>query len=280
VHAGDAVVSNGGAISSSTGGTGNGGDVRVWAKQLTLDGSRAIDGLKTQIAAQSEPAGTGNAGQVSVSVAGRLLITGQASINTSAPNAGGGDEQVGARLLDLQDGGISSAADLAGGNISISPGDRLTLSPQGFISATSEGTSRSDRGGNILIGRTSLAFLRGVGVDAISANANQGNGGNITLQTAVFIRPADTPADAINSSSVGGIAGKITVQSPEVDLTGELVPLISSLNSADVTLVPNCGMQLGLNQSSFTLEGGNGLPSDPANLQPSQPQPTTRPVGR
>ena len=117
-------------------------------------------------------------------------------------------------------------------------------------------------------------------MDAISARANQGNGGNILIDSSVFLEPPGTPADAIDSSSLGGLAGKITVEAPNVDLSGELVPLVSSLAASVVTLAPNCGMRLGPNQSSFTLEGGNGLPLDPGNMQPSGPEPTTRPSSR
>src|SRR5207248_1180393 len=98
---------------------------------------------------------------------------------------------------------------------------------------------------------------------------NQGNGGNITIESGKFLRPPGTPTNAIDSSSRGGLAGTIKVESPEVDLTGELVPLVTSLDAAGVTLVPACGRQLGAGQSSFTLEGGNGLPTEPEAWAPS-----------
>jgi hypothetical protein len=74
---------------------------------------------------------------------------------------------------------------------------------------------------------------------------------------------------ALSEFSVKGVEnGTIELQSPELDLSGELTPLVSAVVQSNLTLAPTCGMQAGPDESSFTLEGGNGLPLDPEDALP------------
>jgi filamentous hemagglutinin family protein len=272
---GSAIITSGGEISSSTFTSGDGGDVNVTAHDMLIDGRDGT--FATGLAAASEGSATGAAGDIQAIAHGYLTLRGNGSIAALALHANGGNISVTANHLNLEQGAITSSAAGAGGDIAIGPGSSLIIAPGGHIAAASAGTERSDNGGNVTIGRTALTFLPGVGKDAITASANQGNGGNIQIDSSVFLRPPGTPANAIDSSSLGGIAGTITIDTPDVDLAGELVPLVSSLAAPGIALVPNCGMQVGPDQSSFTLEGGNGLPLDPANLRPAGATPTTQP---
>jgi hypothetical protein len=122
-----------------------------------------------------------------------------------------------------------------------------------------------------------LAFLPGLQPGAISA---KGFGGDITVASGGDVLASQGANALTEFTATGSKPGTIKVESPEVDLTGELAPLVSAIIQSGATLAPTCGMRLYGDQSSFTLEGSNGLPPDPGAEQPSGPKATTQPAGR
>jgi hypothetical protein len=249
--AGSLRVSDGAQIAGLTYRGGAGGNVDV-----TVNGSTVLDGRGTDkftgISAQSllDAPGAGDAGSITVRSGGELEIMGNAQIVTSAKDAGGGNLEVIAPLLQL--------------------------SPGSEISTASRGEKKTDNGGNISIGRTLLLFLPGIQTKAISADARKGGGGNIFVSRGgdVLASPQSMAADEF--SATGSKEGTIKIESPDVDLSGVLAPLVSSLVNNELSLAPACMTQVESDQSSFTVEGENGLPPDPGAAGPGEAGPLGR----
>ena len=267
----------GGEISSITSGKGSGGDVVVESDTFSLDGSGSPKSPFTGVAAFSNFDASGEAGRLNVNANGVLNIFGGAQISTTARNAGGGDETIMAGRLNIQNGLITAAAAGVGGNITINA-TSLSLSPRGKISAASDGSGSGDNGGDISIGRTQLLLQPGVRPAAISANAIKGAGGNIIVAPGGQVLASQGINALVTLTATGSKPGTIKLDSPEVELIDEVAPLVSIVVENGLALAPTCGMQVGPDQSSFTLEGGNGLPLVPDQMQPSSPAAATQPA--
>jgi large exoprotein involved in heme utilization and adhesion len=227
VNAGSLSILNGGVISSSTSGSGNGGDVTVnVAGGLLIDGSQANPLLATGIAALSSPGSTGNAGSIELS-AGRV---------------------------DLRNGAsISSAADTAnGGNIALSVDDMLYLR---HSTITTSVLGQSGNGGNITIDPRFVVLDR----SSIIAQAIEGHGGNITITVGEFVPSADS---IVSATSQLGISGTVEIIGPRVDVNGALVVLSSELRGRAAVLREACAASSGRPLSSLVEAGRGGLPHD------------------
>jgi filamentous hemagglutinin family protein len=285
-------LTRGGRISDDTFGSGRAGNVSVQTNELTIDGAKPPPHTPTGIDSTARKHSTGPGGQVIVNAGdvrvlngghlaaisygpgnggnitlatGNLTLDGGAQVATSADESGGGDVTIDARNIRLKDGSISAAAALTGGTIDVSS-RTLALSSQGTISATSHGSATGDNGGDITFEPTVLTFQPLLMAGAISANANQGHGGNIVVAPGGDLLLPQGASASAEFSATGREPGTITVEAPELNLAGELTPLLSPLIQPGVTLAPACGMQVGQDESSFVIEGGNGLPADPGNL--------------
>jgi hypothetical protein len=113
-------------------------------------------------------------------------------------------------------------------------------------------------GGNIFIS-SPLAVLDG---SQIQGNAQQGSGGNITIEADQLIRSSDS---LIQASSELGLSGTITIAAPNTDVAGSLVVLPETFLDATSELREACAARGGRPSSSFTAGGRGGLPPDPGS---------------
>jgi hypothetical protein len=111
-------------------------------------------------------------------------------------------------------------------------------------------------GGNIFIS-SPLTVLDG---SQIQGNAQQGSGGNITIEAGQFIRSPDT---VIQASSELGLSGTITIAAPNTDVAGSLVVLPETFLDASSELRETCAARSSRPSSSFIASGRGGLPPDP-----------------
>ncbi len=194
VSAGNLSISSNGSISSHTFGTGNGGDITV-----TVRGDIVLSGIGPQVTAQSE--GAGNAGKIVVST-DNLISSNGASISTEAASANGGDILLSvANLTYLNQSSIATSVDGAKGN-----------------------------GGNIVINSGRYVIL---GSSKVEADAFGGNGGNITITTKQFIA---SPDSIVQASSAMGISGDITIRAPADTVTAALASLSARLGAPAIRL--------------------------------------------
>jgi large exoprotein involved in heme utilization and adhesion len=291
VAAGWISIADGGAILSTTAGTGAGGSVSVTTRgALVLDGG-GIPG--TEIAAsatgaQSGPAGTvivsagrltiaggaeiasttaglGLGGGVTVSVSSDIVLTGSNS-EITAQSTGSGDAgtiAISAYRLFLKSGAtISTEAETAtanGGNIGLSIGNLFYLTA-GEITTSVHG--ETGNGGNIALTAPFVILDQ----SEVIAQAIAGHGGNIMIDAGEYIPSSNS---IVSASSALGVSGNVVISGPRVDLNGTLVVLSSELRNPAALTRDSCSAQAPRPQSSLVEAGRGGLPEDPNATLPA-----------
>lgn len=237
------------------GSTGAGGNITIDPNLVTIkDGAR--------IAVDSK--GSGNAGTITLN-ANRLTLDNQGKIT--------GDTSSG-----------------TGGDITLKLRDLLLMRRNSLISTTAGGTGAGGNGGNITI--TSLdnskpfpfiVAVNGENSDII-ANAKTGAGGRININTSgVFgiatlsreqlgnFSPGNLPSNDITAISEQGspaLDGQVNINSPDVDLTNDLVSLPENPVDASKLIAQGCGNFVA-KRSEFINAGRGGLPPSPDSFTSS-----------
>lgn len=252
---------DGGEIASSTYGAGHGGAVSVHAASLTIDSSSAVG---SRIASDSYAGASGDAGLVDVHVAGELALHNGTLISTSTYGAGaGGAVRVDAgRLLVTDLAGISATA-YAGssgktGSLTVQAHEQVAMSNSGFLGVYNEATVAApvaagnglqisaprivldqsvistESYGNVAAAPIAVAFTDQLwlrGGSAISTQAQDGNGGTLSIQGGGILRMDQS---RIVTSVFGGAGngGDIRVQSGTLLMqTGFIQANTAALNS-------------------------------------------------
>ncbi len=279
---GDLSITNKGSISADTQGTGSGGAINIRAQNVMLTDQSIIS---------SSSSGTGPGGVVNISTVGDLSATNYGTISAAASGDGvGGDINIKAQNLRLTDQGtISSSSSGIGnaGNVNITAADSILLRNSSItteamkadggniqISASFEvslfdskitasvGGGPQTTGGNITID-PQFVILKN---SQIIANAFEGRGGNILINTGVFLADPDSVVDA---SSALGINGTVDIRAPITNVSGLLNPLSADFVSATALLRERCIARIqGGKYSSFVVGSRDGLPIEPGNLMP------------
>jgi filamentous hemagglutinin family protein len=282
------------AISATSDGQGQGGQITVAANSIVLDGMRADGSPGFAGIIAGNPFGVqGNASAGDITIKPRasgalsiqLLNGAEISASTKGASDGGsifinattlsldnhasiqcatvGSGQAGNILVNLQTSlSLSDQSSIAvpaasqnGGNITLSVGSLI------YLLDSSLTASAGDNGGNIRIDPNFLVLDH----SSITADAINNNGGNIDIAANFFIR-SDSP---ITADSQFGNPGNILVDAVELDLSGSLVSLPSSLLDAESQLRERCGVRTAGGISSFLVLGRGGTP-----IEPNGPLPT------
>ncbi|ARV63053.1 hypothetical protein BZZ01_15660 [Nostocales cyanobacterium HT-58-2] len=189
------------------GGVGKGGNINIKAATLSLrDGAQLLTLVRQ--ASNSQPAGKGEAGNVTVDVTGKVTITGVkdeiSSVIGSALLTGatgnGGNITISSSSFSLTDGAFLSASTFGqgqAGSVSLRASDSVEL-VNGTILSTVESTAVGN-GGNININTPTLSLKDGAAITASSTG--NGAAGNIEVDTR-SIRLSDR--STISSDTVAG----------------------------------------------------------------------------
>jgi len=280
-------VSDGGSITSESGGTlngefyvgtGNAGAVRISAtgpnKTLTITGTNSKVSTTT--------GGAGAGGDITLgagddqtlidwnevniqnggSVTSESLGTEPSTLENPNPNGAAGTITIIAENeINLEDGTISTRTlNAAGGGITLdAPNAHWVYLLDSAITTSIEGGYNNS--GNILIDPEFVILNN----SDILAYAFGGNGGRIDIFADYVIISADSLLDA--SSKAGGINGTINISNPDQDIAKELAVLPD--NYLDVTglISDRCGTSAG--SSSLVSAGPGGLAVDPDGYLPS-----------
>lgn len=247
----------GSGIFTNTEGTGQAGNIVLNGSTVTLQNGGTISASTKGLA----PSATG--GSIIINATDQVTLNNQASITVSSgdpnnPSAGGkadaGNISVNAgQRLEIRDSFITAEATKAsGGNIEIKAIDLIRVANGSISSSVQGGPSTS--GGNITIDPKTVVLQ-----DAqILASAAQGNGGNITITTPLFLKDSLSIVDA---SSQVGLNGTVTIQSPTSNLSGTVGQLASKTTPPQVLLQNRC-IASG-EQSTFIVAGRDALPAEP-----------------
>jgi large exoprotein involved in heme utilization and adhesion len=147
-----------------------------------------------------------------------------------------------------------------GGNIEISASFEVSLIDSKITASVGGGPQTT--GGNITIDPQYVILKN----SQIIANAFEGRGGNILINTNVFLADPDSVVDA---SSALGINGTVDIRALITNVSGLLTPLSTDYVSATALLRESCMARIrGGKYSSFVVGGRDGLPIEPGNLLP------------
>lgn len=259
-------LSGGASITASTTGEGKAGTVNIQAQnRINLKNN-------SEITSSARENATGESGNVIIN-SGRLEIfnnSGIAVSNQGLGNGGNLELQAGRVLLDNGSTLSAQTANGQGGNITLNLTNSLLLRNGSSITATAGTAQSGGDGGNISINAPYILAISNDNSD-ISANAFEGNGGNIQITAdALFgIEPRDNPTllNDITASSQFGTSGTVQINNATIRPNIELAKAdISPVDPS--TLIAQNVCKKG-SQSEFTITGRGGLPPNPtAPLSP------------
>jgi len=246
------------ALVNPKSGSGKGGSIDITAGSVLLDNS------KFQAVSTSDVAGGGN---INLTV-GSLDLTNQSVMSATAfgQSSGGNITVVAASQIRVINSTIAAEATQDGGNISVEGPMLVYLLDGGKISA-----SAGNNGGNISVGPGEFIVLNNGTIDA---DAVQGMGGQLNVVSNFLFTSPGAPDKSIHADSQFGTPGTVVIQATQVDLSGVLLALPTSLLGAESQLREWCGLRLppgGI--SSFVALGRGGAP-----VQPDGPLPSLGPV--
>ncbi len=218
---------------------------------------------------------SGAAGDISISTE-QLTVRDGAEVSVSSIGLDSGEAgtvEVTARFIELDNqGAIIATTDSGdGGNITLQVRDLLLLRRKSQISTTAGTDEAGGNGGNIIIDASFIIAFPQEDSD-ITANAFEGDGGNITINTnGIFgIEPRDeeTPLSDITASSEFGRQGEVEINTSGIDPTRGLSNLPQETVEAEVA--QGCQTVGGQSTLEFFDIGRGGLPPSPDDLFSSE----------
>jgi hypothetical protein len=261
-------MSNGSQLQASTKGEGNAGNVTLEvADRISFTGSK--NGFSSGVTSTSELGAVGNSSNITINTRQLDIQDGGAVTVSSAGGGKAGNIGITAENIFLNTEGAISASTLSvfdGGNIILNV-DKLLVLRRGSQISTSAGTAQSGgNGGNIII-KAPEGFIIGILHENsdITANAFEGNGGNINIEAQRIFglqeRPKLTDKSDITASSEFGRDGEIGISQLALNpnnglasLPGEPLPEV---------IEPKCQIGSRPGSNKFTVIGRGGLPPNP-----------------
>ncbi|WP_414582467.1 filamentous hemagglutinin N-terminal domain-containing protein [Scytonema sp. PCC 10023] len=224
------------------GGVGNGGNINIKAAALSLKNGAQLLTLVRE-ASGNLPAGRGDAGNVTVDVAGNVTIAGVKEGNPSG-------------IFSL----VGTGAIGKGGNIAISSGD-FSLTDGAQLSASTFGQGNA---GNITADVTGNVTIAGIkegepsGIRTLVGTGATGKGGNIAISSGSF---SLTDGAQLSASTFGqGNAGNITADvTGNVTIAGIKEGQASEISSKVRTGATGTGGNISISSGSFSLTDGAQL---------------------
>lgn len=262
------IVQDGGRVDSSTVASGSAGSVTINASEFV-----EVDGVSSLISAganiESEitrqifrlpPVPSGSSGDLIINTP-KLKVTNNGEVTAKNEGTGNaGSVKINARSTFLDQGGKITAATASGegGNIFLQT-ESLEMRHSSQISAEAGG---SGNGGNITItGFSPADFVVLLEGSKITANAFQGNGGNISINTqALFV----CPECQITASSQLGVDGEIEILTPDTSTNQEVLDLPQQITKPEEVVAQVCPAERKQGQSEFIITGRGGLPPRPS----------------
>ncbi len=261
LRANDIVLKNNAAIESTLEGEGRAGDIDITANNLEIDNS-SID---TKV----ETGATGIAGKVRIEANNIIFKNGAAIISKTSGQGDGGDININARTIELNNSIITSEVDDeatgSGGNVNLTIADTIKLRNNSLISAQA---IEDANGGNININAgLIIAFPSNGNGNDIIANAQRGQGGNITIITEALlglsegIAVPENDKNDIDASSDFGLNGNVTFIISDANVLRETTELASNVIQDTVALENACSTSS--EPSRLVVQGKGGIPSLP-----------------
>ncbi|MDM8525331.1 filamentous hemagglutinin N-terminal domain-containing protein [Desulfococcaceae bacterium HSG8] len=239
ITAEDLGLSDRGTISTSTSGGGKAGNITLKIDDLRLNNDSLIASMST-----SSDSG-GPAGTITINTGNSVYLRNNSLLTTEAINSSATDE----------------TDDALNGKVMIIAGNSLRLSDSGITTSVRSGTGN---GGDIEIAPEFVILDN----SKLTANAYEGDGGNIRIAADQFIRSAGSVADA---SSHLGIDGSVIIESPETDISSGLGVLPGNFIEAGEWVLTPCAERFPEKRSHFLITGTYAAPTSSDDLWASPP---------
>ena len=227
-----ATILDGGRVSSTTFGEGDGGGVSLSVGQLFIDGT-GNSSLGTGILSQAASDSTGNAGDIEVAVDGVLTLQNEAIISSSSDGTGD------AGNITLSAGGLlvgdtqpnivaatgilsSTTSSGAAGFIEVTVDELAILQNGGFVSSSTFGEGDA---GNVTLSAQQLMIDRqgadrGTGIFSDAFPTSTGNAGSIDVDVAEMVTVQGGGAISSGTASEGN-AGNIVVSTGQLTIDSQ-----------------------------------------------------------
>jgi large exoprotein involved in heme utilization and adhesion len=234
INAGNVAIHAAGLVSSSTVGSGSGGGIAVHADSLTLTQKGQIttnssgSGVAGDIVVKaqqvivddstisSDSSGKGASGSVTIDPTS-IAITNGSTVSAQATGGGAsGGVKLVADVITIANSTVSTESKSGGGGSITITAPVLLQIIDGVVTATVKNGDQN--AGNVTIEAGLLILDDSV----LSANAFEGNGGNLTITAKGLIASSDS---VLTASSEQGIDGLIDVSTLSDDVTSGLVEL-------------------------------------------------------
>ncbi len=268
------------ALSASTFGRGVGGNVRVYAKRIEMQGvAGGFTGLFARSAAVAPALGAaGDGGNVEV-FAGDVHMTNDASISASSRGAGNaGSVTVHATHVTLDHATLGAAAKRSpsAGDVTVDGGRSVTLLNNSALTtqALQDGgnihirardvvrvdhsllTAQSGASGKTLTIDPMFVVLNAATINGVDLNRTL----TVTIDAANFLRSPD-------SEILTSLPPRLP---PDIDLSNKVVPLESATLDISSRLLESCSLRVGAEGiSSFLVVGRGGTPIEPGGVSPA-----------
>ncbi len=274
-------ITNGARLSASIFGKGDGGSIRITAKDTVFVDSGSIDSGVGKT-------GEGNGGEIDIKTS-KMFFNNGAQLSTESQGQGNaGNIKVSAdsftldrnsSILALNTPSVASSTNLSGGNINLQIANRLILRNNSDISTQA---SSNANGGNIDI--TASAIIAFDDSD-LFAFAQQGKGGNITLNTPAYFGFSFNPAssqtkpspsnnflngnDRADINATGAISSGNTFIPDTSYIQNNLAELVQTPIDTNALIANSCIARSGKQENTFTITGSGGLPNRPGDASVS-----------
>ncbi|NMG09696.1 filamentous hemagglutinin N-terminal domain-containing protein [Brasilonema sp. UFV-L1] len=204
IAVGDFVIRNSSGLSVDANSTGNGGKIHITANSLLIEDASAFTSATKQ-------GSTGQAGEISVNIAGPLVVRNRASMNSKTSGTGNaGKISITANSLLIEDGSVLNIATEQGstgqaGEINLNIAGPVVFRNSAGMNSKTSGTGNA---GKISITANSVLISDNSGFTSSTENAGQAGEINLNVAGPVVFRNSA----GMNSSTSGtGNAGKISI---------------------------------------------------------------------
>jgi filamentous hemagglutinin family protein len=254
------------AISESTGAAGNIDIQPGQALALLVSGGGRID-------ASTGPSSTEPGGNITIAAADVLLENnGQVSVSSQGQGQGGSIVITSPTITLRTSRIVADTLTSDGGNIELNAQTLLQLEDNSLISTTAGQAGAGGNGGNIII-NVAEGFVIAVLTENsdITANAFEGDGGNITITAEGLFgleeQPQLTPNSDITASSEFGFSGSILLQTPDGSaLENNLVDLSGNVIDTEALTANSCIARSRGTTGTFVVTGSGGLMDRPGDV--------------
>jgi filamentous hemagglutinin family protein len=254
------------------GGVGKGGNIKIDAGSLSLqDGAQLLTGIRE--ASTTDPAGKGDAGNVTVKVTGAVDIAGKqnglgssisSSVRTGAVGKGG-DIKIDSGSLSLRNGGELAALIRGqgnGGSITVDTGS-FSLRDGAQITVSTFGNGNA---GSVKVNAKDAVTLSGAAIFSTIEAGGKGQGGNIDIKAASLSLQDGAQLQTFTNQANGnqpagkGNAGNVTVKvTGAVDIVGTKNGVASGIISSVKRGTVGNGGNITIDTGSFSLRDGTRL---------------------